>query len=98
MQIEEGVIHRGQLNIPNWAQSPLFICMAIKILLSNGSDHKEHKAGSVIVDCLTTQEVNFKNLVHFFQLQSVSILGIKTKKCAHILQLSLSRPHNLLEA
>ena len=39
-----------------------------KKLLSNGSDHKEHKAGSVFVDCLTTQEVNIKNLVHFFPI------------------------------
>ena len=31
-------------------------------------------------------------------MQFVSILGIKTKKCAHILQFTLSRPQNLLEA
>ena len=30
MQIEEGLIHRGRLNTPNWSQPPLFICTALK--------------------------------------------------------------------
>ena len=61
------------------------ICMALKKLLSNGSDHKENKAGSVFVDCLTKQEVNFKNLVHFFPVAIRFHPGHQNlKMCAYI--------------
>ena len=94
MQIEEGVIHRGRLNIPNWAQSPLFICMVLKncyrmVLITR----EEHKAGSFFVDCLTTQEVNFKNLVHFFPVAIRFHPGHQTSKlCAYITVEPFSSP------